>query len=62
MYQNEGYRDVKQEIRTVSFQKRGKFEVTLQDGRSIKMSFSAFPCMKKVPVRERKNWYWCGFT
>ena len=34
MYQNEGYWNVKPKIKAVSFPKRGKFEVTLQDGRS----------------------------
>lgn len=42
MYQNEGYWNVKPKIKAVSFQKRGKFEVTLQDGRSITMPISAF--------------------
>lgn len=51
MYQNEGYWNVKPKIKAVSFPKRGKFEVTLQDGRSITMPISAFPSMKKVPVK-----------
>lgn len=42
MYQNEGYWNVKPKIKAVSFPKRGKFEVTLQDGRSITMPISAF--------------------
>nr|WP_297012276.1 DUF2442 domain-containing protein [Prevotella sp.] len=60
MYQNEGYWNVKPKIKAVSFPKRGKFEVTLQDGRSITMPISAFPSMKKVPVKERSNWYLMG--
>ena len=36
MYQKEGYWDVKPKIKALSFPKRGKFEVTLQDGRSIR--------------------------
>ena len=56
MYQKEGYWDVKPKIKALSFPKRGKFEVTLQDGRSITMPISAFPSMKKVPVKERNNW------
>ena len=51
MYQNEGYWNVKPKIKAVSFQERGKFEVTLQDGRSITMPISAFPSMKEVPVK-----------
>ena len=57
MYQKEGYCNVEPKIKTLSFPKRGKFEVTLQDGRSITMPISAFPSMKKVPVKERPNWY-----
>ena len=60
MYQKEGYWDVKPKIKALSFPKRGKFEVTLQDGRSITMPISAFPSMKKVPVKERNNWYLMG--
>ena len=59
-YQKEGYWDVKPKIKALSFPKRGKFEVTLQDGRSITMPISAFPSMKKVPVKERNNWYLMG--
>ena len=55
MYQNEGYWDVKPKIKAVSFPKRGKIEVTLQDDRSITMPISAFPSIKKVPVKERKT-------
>ena len=60
MYQNEGYWKVKPKIKAISFPKRGKFEVTLQDGRSITTPISAFPSMKKVPVKERNNWYLMG--
>lgn len=60
MYQKEGYCNVEPKIKTLSFPKRGKFEVTLQDGRSITMPISAFPSMKKVPVKERPNWYLIG--
>lgn len=61
MYQNEGYWNVKPKIKAVSFQKRGKFEVTLQDGRSITMPISAFPSMKRhkslllTPINYRYN-------
>ena len=56
----EGYWDVKPRIKSLSFPKRGKFQVDLQDGRSVVMPISAFPSIKKVPVRERNNWYLMG--
>ena len=57
MYKTEGYWDVKPKIKRLSFPKRGKFQVDLQDGRSVMMPISAFPSLKKVPVKERDNWY-----
>ena len=35
MYKTEGYWNVKPKIKRLSFPKRGKFQVDLQDGRSI---------------------------
>ena len=57
MYKKEGYWDVKPKIKSLSFPKRGKFQVDLQDGCSVTMPVSAFPSLKKVPVKERNNWY-----
>jgi hypothetical protein len=51
---------VKPKIKRLSFPKRGKFQVDLQDGRSVVMPVSAFPSLKKVPVKERDNWYLMG--
>lgn len=56
----EGYWDVTPRIKSLSFPKRGKFQVDLQDGRTIIMPISAFPSMKKVPLKERPNWYLLG--
>ena len=53
MHKTEGYWNVKPKIKSLSFPKRGKFQVDLIDGRSITMPISAFPSMKKVPVKER---------
>ena len=47
-------------IKSVSFPRRGKFQVELQDGRIIIMPISAFPSIKKVPSKERANWYLMG--
>ena len=47
MYKKEGYWDVKPKIKRLSFPKRGKFQVDLQDGRSVVMPVSAFPSLKK---------------
>lgn len=60
MLNKEGYWDVKPRIKSVGFPKRGKFQVDLQDGRVIVMPISAFPSIKKVPVKERGNWYLMG--
>ena len=60
MYKKEGYRDVKPKIKRLSFHKRGKFQVDLQDGRSVTMPISAFPSLKKVPDKEREHWYLMG--
>lgn len=60
MFNKEGYWDVKPQIKSVGFPKRGKFQVDLQDGRVIVMPISAFPSLKKVPLKERKNWYLMG--
>lgn len=57
---NEGYWGVIPKIKSVAFPKRGKFQVNLEDGRSIVMPISAFPSLKKVPVRERGGWYLMG--
>ena len=53
MYKTEGYWNVEPKIKRLSFPKRGKFQVDLQDGRSIVMPVSAFPSLKRVPVSER---------
>ncbi len=60
MFNKEGYWDVEPRIKSVSFPRRGKFQVELQDGRVIIMPLSAFPSIKKVPSKERANWYLMG--
>ena len=60
MYKTEGYWNVKPKIRRLSFPHRGKFQVDLYDGRSIVMPVSAFPSLKRVPVKEREHWYLMG--
>lgn len=60
MFAKEGYWDVIPKIKKVSFPCRGKFQVDLEDGRSIVMPISSFPSLKKVPVRERSKWYLMG--
>ena len=60
MYKKEGYWDVKPKIKRLSFSQRGKFQVDLQDGRSVVMPISAVPSLKRVPVKERPNWYLMG--
>jgi hypothetical protein len=53
MYKTEGYWNVTPRIKRLSFPHRGKFQVDLQDGRSIVMPVSAFPSLKRVPVKEQ---------
>lgn len=60
MYKKEGYWDVRPKIKRLSFPKRGKFQADLQDGRSVTMSISAFPSLKRLSVKERENWYLMG--
>lgn len=60
MFSKEGYLDIKPQIKSVCFPKRGKFQVDLQDGRIIVMPVSAFPSLKKVPTKERNNWFLIG--
>ena len=60
MYKKEGYWDVRPKIKRLSFPKRGKFQVDLQDGRSVMMPISAFPSLKRMPAKERENWYLMG--
>lgn len=60
MFQKEGFWGVTPEIKAVSFPKRGKFQVDLLDGRSILMPVSAFPCLKHVRTKDRRNWYLIG--
>lgn len=56
----EGYWGVTPRIKSVAFPARGKFQVNLEDGRVIIMPVSAFPSLKKVPVKERNSWYLMG--
>lgn len=60
MFSTEGFWNITPHIKTVSFPRRGKFQVNLQDGRTILMPTSAFPCLKKVPVKERNKWFLMG--
>ena len=60
MFKKEGFWDVIPQIKKVSFPQRGKFQVDLVDGRTIIMPISSFPCLKKVPVKERSAWYLMG--
>ncbi len=64
MYKIEGYWDVVPKIKKVTFPLRGKMSVALEDGRIITVPISAFPSIKKVPVKERNKYYLTagGFT
>ena len=60
MFTPEGYFNITPKIKSLSFPKRGYFQVALEDGRIIIMPVSAFPSLKKVPVKERRNYYFIG--
>ena len=60
MFMIEGFWDVVPQIKSVSFPLRGKWQVDLVDGRSIIMPISAFPSLKRISSKERKNWYLIG--
>ena len=60
MFTPEGYFNITPKIKSISFPKRGYFQVALEDGRIIIMPVSAFPSLKKVPVKERQNYYFIG--
>lgn len=64
MYRIEGYWDVVPKIKKVTFPLRGKMSVVLEDGRIITVPISAFPSIKKVPVKDRNKYYLTagGFT
>lgn len=60
----EGYWNIVPKIKKIVFPVRGKIGIVLVDGREIIMPISAFPSIKKVPMKERKKWYLTagGFT
>lgn len=64
MYKIEGYWDVVPQIKSVSFPYRGKMQVDLEDGRCIIVNVAKFPSIKKLSMKDRKDWYRMdnGFT
>ena len=60
MYKIEGYWDVVPQIKDVSFPKRGKMHILLEDGRTIIVSVSRFPSVKRLSMAQRKKWYILG--
>ena len=60
MYKVEGFWNVKPKIKKVGFPVRGKMQVNLEDGRCLIVPTSAFPSIKKVPVKQRNKWYLTG--
>jgi len=60
----DGYLDIVPKIKKIKFPVRGKIGIMLNDGREIIAPISAFPSIKKVPVKVRNKWYLTagGFT
>jgi len=57
MYKVEGYWNVEPKIKKIDFPVRGKMQVRFKDGRCLIIPLSAFPSIKKVPVKQRRKWY-----
>ena len=53
----EGYINVKPVIKRISFVKKGKFDLHLDDGRIIAVPLTMFPAIKKLNPGQRKKWY-----
>ena len=60
MYKIEGFWDIKPQIKNIEFPVRGKMQVDFEDGRCLITPVSAFPSIKKIPVKQRKKWYLTG--
>ena len=57
MYKVDGYWNVEPKIKKIDFPARGKIQVYFEDGRRLISPLSAFPSIKKVPVKQRGKWY-----
>jgi len=57
MQKIEGYWDVVPKIKKIGFPVRGKMQIRFEDGRCLIIPLSAFPSIKKVPVKQRPQWY-----
>ena len=53
----EGFINSKPVIKRITFEKKGKFEIHLTDGRSIAVPLTMFPLIKKLNTLQRKKWY-----
>jgi len=56
----EGFWNVNPKIKKISFQIRGKIDVSLEDGRNIVVPISKFPSIKKLTPLQRLKWYLFG--
>ena len=55
MFTPEGYFNITPKIKSLSFPKRGYFEVDLEDGRIIIVPVSAFPNLKKCSCKSSRK-------
>ena len=60
MQKVEGFWNVEPKIKKIDFPVRGKMQVYFEDGRCLIIPLSAFPSIKKVPVKRRSEWYLTG--
>ncbi len=52
----EGFGRTTPVIRKVTFNKPDRFEVSLEDGRSITLPISKFPSLQKIPTGQRSKY------
>jgi hypothetical protein len=53
----EGVVNIKPQIIGIDFPVRGKMEVKLKDGRIIIVPLKYFPSIKKLSMKQRRDWY-----
>lgn len=53
----EGYINTKPIIKRLAFEKKGRFELYLEDGRIISAPLTMFPAIRKLNAKQRAKWY-----
>jgi len=53
----EGFIGNRPKIKKIDFKSRGKFNILLEDGRSVSTPIKFFPSIKQLTNSQRKKWY-----